>query len=605
MPRRKPFFFLAVLIACSTALCSGCTQDQSTEPVPPATEDFQEFILAQKGKITDLPAPFQNRFESLLSNLDQNPGGSETMVRLGFLFLDLREATDEPRRGELSQTARTIFQEAVSIDPMNPSARLGLLLPSADMKEEGLKKTYGEFIQLKPRHVVLGGGEQEEKPTDPYLYLARLYQFTDSTFGWKKALALNKKAAALDPENPWPRLYMAQLFLNLEDMDKCIEAANQAIRLAEKQGREIIIFESKLAMASMLRIHGRLEEAVQLLNETKIKKDGDHWACAYQALGGLYREMGKPTEEVKAVMTASDIDADSPEDAYKAALVCFSIGDYKNADKYVDRALSLEAKDSYQVLKGHLLLFKKEYEQAKHLFHRIQREKKNHRGATVGLGHLAIIRKNYPKAAALLKPIATTADDPTSFEFQMANIGMAWILSNQNRHREAQQYVEYVLQSDPTNILAHLAQGNALIGINDLEAGERTYQKILAIQPENPYATAQLGIIHYKRGREDEAEEAFRTAIAIDSGGYSCPYEGLGLLYLKQGKIDKAKKNLKKAIEINPDIEYKKFNALAKIHLQEGNKQKAILLLQKSIENYPYNNEAKKLLEKISPDDVG
>jgi Tfp pilus assembly protein PilF len=116
---------------------------------------------------------------------------------------------------------------------------------------------------------------------------------------------------------------------------------------------------------------------------------------------------------------------------------------------------------------------------------------------------------------------------------------------------------------------------------------------------------AELGIVQYKLGRDDRAEEALRKAIALDSGKYTCPYEGLGLLYLKQGKIDKAKKNLKKAIDLNPDIEYKKFNALAKIYLKEGKEEKAKKLLRKSIANFPYNNEAKRMLETLESDESG
>lgn len=68
------------------------------------------------------------------------------------------------------------------------------------------------------------------------------------------------------------------------------------------------------------------------------------------------------------------------------------------------------------------------------------------------------------------------------------------------------------------------------------------------------------------------------------------------MLYLKQGDLAKAQKSFEKAIKIDPDIEYKKYNELARIYMKEGQIEKAKELLKKSIDNFPYDDEAKKIL---------
>jgi len=68
---------------------------------------------------------------------------------------------------------------------------------------------------------------------------------------------------------------------------------------------------------------------------------------------------------------------------------------------------------------------------------------------------------------------------------------------------------------------------------------------------------------------------------------------------MRKGKLADAKKHLQKAIDINPNIEFKKFNALAKIYIDEGRIEDAKKLLTKSIENYPYDDEAKRMLKEI------
>jgi tetratricopeptide (TPR) repeat protein len=72
------------------------------------------------------------------------------------------------------------------------------------------------------------------------------------------------------------------------------------------------------------------------------------------------------------------------------------------------------------------------------------------------------------------------------------------------------------------------------------------------------------------------------------------------LLYLRQGKTAQAQQNFQKAIEINPSIEYKKYNGLAKIRLREGRIDEARRLLEQSVRNYPYDPEAKKLLQELA-----
>ncbi len=182
----------------------------------------------------------------------------------------------------------------------------------------------------------------------------------------------------------------------------------------------------------------------------------------------------------------------------------------------------------------------------------------------------------------------------------LANLGMGWAKANQNQHVEAIGYFDNVLSKQPKHLLALIGKGNSLIGLHKLDEAQQVYKQVLKQHPANPYALAELAVIKYNKGDIKTAERLFSEALAVDDQKYTCPYEGLGLVYLRQGKLDQAKKNFQKAIELNPDIEYKKFNGLAKIYMKEGDLEKAKELLIKSIENYPYDDEAKELLEQLT-----
>lgn len=171
--------------------------------------------------------------------------------------------------------------------------------------------------------------------------------------------------------------------------------------------------------------------------------------------------------------------------------------------------------------------------------------------------------------------------------------------ANQKQHENALQEFNQILKDHKFDTLALLGKANSLVFLGDLEKAEKIYKEILNQSPENRHAIAELAGINLQRGNDKEAERLYHKAISVGGDQFICPYEGLGMLYLKTGRTEKAKKFFKKAININSDIEYKKFNGLAKIYIREGKLRKAEKLLRKSKENYPYDDEAEQLLEKI------
>ena len=195
----------------------------------------------------------------------------------------------------------------------------------------------------------------------------------------------------------------------------------------------------------------------------------------------------------------------------------------------------------------------------------------------------------------------STAPDPDYYHFmhRMGCLGMGWLHANQDQHDQAIKYFNRVLAHRPYDLLARLGKGNSLMGMQLMDQAEQELQGVLDLDPDNPYATAELASIHLSRGDVARAEQGFEAALAAHGKGYTCPYEGLGMVYLKQGRIEQARKSFEKAISINPDIEYKKFNGLARIYIQDGRTAEARKLLLKSIANYPYDDEAKTMLSKL------
>ena len=287
---------------------------------------------------------------------------------------------------------------------------------------------------------------------------------------------------------------------------------------------------------------------------------------------------------------------------------------HRRARIHVDRALAAGAGARARVIKGFLMLLEKKYAKAEKLFLAAGKAAPSDAGARVGLGHLGIVRKDYARARRLLEPAVKEGEkryrdakvvDRARGEYgwltyRMACQGMGWLLSNQNRHRAALVQFDRVLTGDPEDVFALLGKGNSLNALGQLDGAQMHLQRVLELDPYNQYALAELALVHFNRGKMGRAEELFKAALRQSGKArYTCPHEGLGMVYLRAGKLGPARASFRKAIEINPNIEYKKFNGLARILIREGKYAGARKLLRKSMQNYPYDDEAKKLLAGI------
>ena len=430
--------------------------------------------------------------------------------------------------------------------------------------QEFLGKAYmmqGKFAEAEAvllRSVQTFKQSKQRLAACPYTALGVLY----STMGrQKKAAAADMKAADGEPEHPWMQHRAAVKCFWVNDLDNALKYVRRALAL---------------------------------------KKDP-----AYTSL-----EAG-----ILHVRAAGEGTAHAPtRKVFLLAVAAFEDHRFDAARRLVRQARAVGGWQArHRVLQGFLLLLEKKYKAAGEQFREAARAGGGDMGAHVGQGHLAIIRKDYQKARRLLSPVLKARDRrfhapgkeslKTSpypwLVYRMACLGMGWASANVNLPPLAISYFNRVIAGKDDDIFAWLGKGNSLNALNKLDAAEKALRRVLALDPGNKYATAELALVKYNKGQNTEAERLFKAALKQDDSQYTCPHEGLGLIYLRAGKLAKAKDSFRKAIKINPDIEFKKFNGLAKIFIREDKYVKARKLLRKSMQNYPYDDEAKKLLASI------
>lgn len=102
------------------------------------------------------------------------------------------------------------------------------------------------------------------------------------------------------------------------------------------------------------------------------------------------------------------------------------------------------------------------------------------------------------------------------------------------------------------SLLASAQQAQAR---GDFEAAADFYQKAVTVRPDIPELRANLGLMYYQTGKDEEAIKAFRQALRLEPGLF-VPNLFLGLEYLKAKRFSDAIPHLKQAaIKRSGDIQ--------------------------------------------------
>ena len=109
------------------------------------------------------------------------------------------------------------------------------------------------------------------------------------------------------------------------------------------------------------------------------------------------------------------------------------------------------------------------------------------------------------------------------------------------------------LNKDINDIDAALSLGNVYYDMNDAPRSIVYYRRVLDINPALPSARTDLGAMYWRNDDIGLAEQAFRDAIASDSG-FAQAYVNLGLLlHRAKGNVSEARAVWQQLLDINPD----------------------------------------------------
>ncbi len=127
-----------------------------------------------------------------------------------------------------------------------------------------------------------------------------------------------------------------------------------------------------------------------------------------------------------------------------------------------------------------------------------------------------------------LEKIARDPNDPS------LRSRAAMLLMQENRADDAIEQFREALRLAP-NVVSYLNLGNALMSRGDFAEAQRSFEKAIVLEPNNPSVLLNLGIVHARAGRVSDSERWFRKVLEVAPENADA-HSSLGVLFAQSGR---------------------------------------------------------------------
>ncbi len=163
------------------------------------------------------------------------------------------------------------------------------------------------------------------------------------------------------------------------------------------------------------------------------------------------------------------------------------------------------------------------------------------------------------------------------------------VMLKQNRQRDAEAYIERLLEEDPSDADAWCLKAGSHGANGDMKMAMECYDHALSINPNHVEALVWRGVIAYASNQPELATESFRRALEHYPKHPRASFH-LGLVYAPTSP-NQAVKYFRRAVELFPDY-VDAHHELAKVYLSLDQPKKAEQACRRAIELEHNNAEA-------------
>jgi tetratricopeptide (TPR) repeat protein len=390
----------------------------------------------------------------------------------------------------------------------------------------------------------------------------------------EEALSRFEQALAAAPENPEVIEAVGRALLNLDRLEEAEASFLDALELDP----EWVAPRMGLALVALRR-----DEPFKIVHHLERAMEADpEYPDAYVELGRYYGSMGDPA---LAKATFERWTARHPEDAemlINAGLTAFDAADYAQAYAFFEMAVEAaseeEQKSGARTFRANTLDMLGRYDEAVAAYEEVIAETPEWWEAHANLG-ICHARNGQPaRAEAALRRGLEDCPGSPEIRDELA----AHLLAERRDLREALRLSEEAVALGRDEIRHLHTLGEVRLTIGDDAGAAEAYRAMLALDPENPEAHLELGLLREAQGEVTEAEEHFVESLKSDPANPRALYSYASLYYAADD-LESAEELLVRAVAADA-LYSPALSALASVRARRGDYRDALDYIEKAVE---------------------
>jgi Tfp pilus assembly protein PilF len=327
----------------------------------------------------------------------------------------------------------------------------------------------------------------------------------------------------------------------------------------------------------------RRDEPFKIVHHLERAMEADpEYPDAYVELGRYYGSMGDPA---LAKATFERWTARHPEDAemlINAGLTAFDATDYAQAYAFFEMAVEAaseeEQKSGARTFRANTLDMLGRYDEAVAAYEEVIAETPEWWEAHANLG-ICHARNGQPaRAEAALRRGLEDCPGSPEIRDELA----AHLLAERRDLREALRLSEEAVALGRDEIRHLHTLGEVRLTIGDEAGAAEAYRAMLALDPENPEAHLELGLLREAQGEVTEAEEHFVESLKSDPANPRALYSYASLYYAADD-LESAEELLVRAVAADA-LYSPALSALASVRARRGDYRDALDYIEKAVE---------------------
>lgn len=469
------------------------------------------------------------------------------------------------------QSAKDLLKKVINYDPNNYEGykNLGLCEVNLGNEQEALM-AFQKAYELN-----------SQDATTIYYYACCL-----SKNDKQKAAGLFQEVINLRSEYLDAYKSLAMMYIEMGQLDLAIEIASKAISNPDIESDYSIYY----ICATSYMLKKDYINAIEYLKNA-LKRSEQHLPIM-NSLSTCYMNTKQYDKALEILNKAYEIDSDNSLTSYNLG-ICYQINSqYKEALNYFQKAYAIEPNITMLSSLGFCALKSGEISLAVSIYQNLVAA--------------------YPNNSEYRFSYVEALEEAGEYKQALENVDMLLELNEKNvdlikkkgtylrklgQNQQSVNVFSTLLNRGKIDVEVYYNLAFNYVELNDFDNAKEMFKKCIILEPSNPYAHKDLGVLYLKMNCYDWAVDEMKEAISIEDGVSEFHYS-LGVSYMMLNNVEEAKKELYKALEIEPD----NVDALAYLgyaYLLDRNFDEALNILQKAIKIEPDNFLAKTHIAKL------